>query len=207
MSDKPKSQRGDASSAVRLGAAQKLEESSRQDLATALAHERTLLRTMIDLIPAFIYAKDVGSRFIAMNAALARNMGTRAEDAIGRTDFDFFTRDLAQKFPRVQFLAVYSGQDSMGGVEAREHFEKTARFGFPIVRDEGATLADRFGAIRTPHAFVLGSEGEIFYQGSVDDKRTSEPTRRYLEAALNALGQGRVPEWTRTRPMGCRIER
>jgi PAS domain-containing protein len=54
-----------------------------------LAHERTLLRTMIDLIPAFIYAKDVGSRFIAMNAALARNMGTVAADAIGKTDFDF----------------------------------------------------------------------------------------------------------------------
>ena len=48
---------------------------------------------MIDLIPAFIYAKDVGSRFIAMNAALARNMGTVAADAIGKTDFDFFAPD------------------------------------------------------------------------------------------------------------------
>ena len=55
---------------------------------------------MIDLIPAFIYAKDIGSRFIAMNAALARNMGTTSEQAIGKTDFDFFPRDLAEKFYR-----------------------------------------------------------------------------------------------------------
>jgi len=48
----------------------------RRNLADALAHERNVLRTMIDLIPAFIYAKDAGSRFIAMNTALARNMGT-----------------------------------------------------------------------------------------------------------------------------------
>jgi PAS domain S-box-containing protein len=110
VADKPKGEAGDASAVIRLGAAIKAEESSRQDLATALAHERTLLRTMIDLIPAFIYAKDVGSRFIAMNAALARNMGTKTEDAIGKTDFDFFTPDLARKFYADEQALIQSGQ-------------------------------------------------------------------------------------------------
>jgi PAS domain S-box-containing protein len=94
VADKPKDP-GETSAVLRLRTALKAEESSRQDLATALAHERTLLRTMIDLIPAFIYAKDTESRFIAMNAALARNMGTSSEHAIGRTDFDFHTPELA----------------------------------------------------------------------------------------------------------------
>jgi PAS domain-containing protein len=98
VAENPKDAPAEASAVMRLGAALKAEESSRQDLATALAHERTLLRTMIDLIPAFIYAKDVGSRFIAMNAALARNMGTTADDAIGKTDFDFHKPELAKKF-------------------------------------------------------------------------------------------------------------
>ena len=64
---------------------------------------------MIDLIPAFIYAKDVGSRFIAMNAALARNMGTDAGDAIGKTDFDFFAPDLAKKFYSDEQALLKSG--------------------------------------------------------------------------------------------------
>ena len=39
----------------------------RQNLADALAHERNVLRTMVDLIPAMIYAKDAQSRFTACN--------------------------------------------------------------------------------------------------------------------------------------------
>ena len=64
---------------------------------------------MIDLIPAFIYAKDVGSRFIAMNTALARNMGTVAADAIGKTDFDFFAPELAKKFYSDEQALLKSG--------------------------------------------------------------------------------------------------
>jgi PAS domain S-box-containing protein len=110
VANKPKVEPGDTSAVIRLGAALRPEESSRQDLATALAHERTLLRTMIDLIPAFIYAKDVGSRFIAMNTALARNMGTVADDAIGKTDFDFFAPELAKKFYSDEQALLKSGQ-------------------------------------------------------------------------------------------------
>jgi PAS domain S-box-containing protein len=94
---------------IRISAALEAADSQRQDLATALAHERTLLRTMIDLIPAFIYAKDVGSRFIAMNTALARNMGTVASDAIGKTDFDFFAPELAKKFYADEQALLKSG--------------------------------------------------------------------------------------------------
>jgi PAS domain S-box-containing protein len=99
----------DGTALIRISAALEAADSQRQDLATALAHERTLLRTMIDLIPAFIYAKDVGSRFIAMNTALARNMGTVAADAIGKTDFDFFAPELAKKFYSDEQALLKSG--------------------------------------------------------------------------------------------------
>jgi PAS domain S-box-containing protein len=110
VSDKPQGEPGEASAAFRLGAAIKPENSSRQDLATALAHERTLLRTMIDLIPAFIYAKDTESRFIAINTALARNMGTSTEEALGKTDFDFHKPELAKKFYSDEQSLIRSGQ-------------------------------------------------------------------------------------------------
>jgi PAS domain S-box-containing protein len=109
VADKPKDRADDGTTLIRISAALQAADSQRQDLATALAHERTLLRTMIDLIPAFIYAKDVGSRFIAMNTALARNMGTRADDAIGKTDFDFHTPELAKKFYSDEQALIKSG--------------------------------------------------------------------------------------------------
>ena len=108
MADKPEDMTG-GTALIRISAALEAEASCRQDLATALANERTLLRTMIDLIPAFIYAKDTASRFIAMNAALARNMGTDSAQAIGKTDFDFFEPDLAQKFYSDEQALLKSG--------------------------------------------------------------------------------------------------
>jgi len=98
MSKFPEGESEGGSARVRLSAELQAARSARHDLATALAHERTLLRTMIDLIPAFIYAKDVESRFVAINAHLARSMGTTSADALGKTDFDFFPPELAEKF-------------------------------------------------------------------------------------------------------------
>ena len=89
-----------------------LESSSaeRRNLADALAHERNVLRTMIDLIPAFIYAKDAQSRFTACNKLVANRMGVQPDDLIGKTDFDFFPREMAEKFFNDEQAMMKSGQ-------------------------------------------------------------------------------------------------
>ena len=56
----------------------------------SLARERQILRTLIDNIPDFVYAKDTESRFIVANRTLAHTIGTNPEQLIGKTDFDFF---------------------------------------------------------------------------------------------------------------------
>jgi PAS domain S-box-containing protein len=82
----------------------------RRDLAEALAHERNVLRTMIDLLPAFIYAKDAQSRFTACNELVARRMGASPEELIGKTDFDFFPRPMAEKFFNDEQALIASGK-------------------------------------------------------------------------------------------------
>ncbi len=82
----------------------------RRNLADALAHERNVLRTMIDLIPAFIYAKDAKSRFTAANKLVANRMGVEPADLIGKTDFDFFPREMAEKFFADEQALIESGE-------------------------------------------------------------------------------------------------
>jgi PAS domain S-box-containing protein len=82
----------------------------RRSLQDALAHERNVLRTMIDLIPAFIYAKDAQSRFTACNKLVAARMGVTPESAVGKTDFDFFPREMAEKFFADEQALLASGQ-------------------------------------------------------------------------------------------------
>lgn len=65
----------------------------------ALRHERYLLRTLIDNLPDPIYFKDLEHRFVVGNLAVARIMGAdKPADIIGRTDFDFFPQELAERY-------------------------------------------------------------------------------------------------------------
>lgn len=65
----------------------------------ALARERNLLRTLIDLLPDFIYAKDAEGRFILNNAAHARLIGPREPlELVGRTDRELFPAGLAARY-------------------------------------------------------------------------------------------------------------
>ncbi len=82
----------------------------RRSLQDALAHERNVLRTMIDMIPACIYAKDAQSRFTAANKLVANRMGVEPEQLIGKTDFDFFPREMAEKFFNDEQALIQSGK-------------------------------------------------------------------------------------------------
>ena len=95
----------------------------RRNLADALAHERNVLRTMIDLIPAFIYAKDAHSRFTAANKLVANRMGVEPSELLGKTDFDFFPREHAEKFFADEQALIQSGVPLINREEVA--FDKT----------------------------------------------------------------------------------
>jgi PAS domain S-box-containing protein len=71
--------------------------------------ERALLRTVIDNIPDFIYAKDVNGRFLVANIAVARNLGMTPDQLLGKHDFDLFPREVAQSFHDDEQTLIYSG--------------------------------------------------------------------------------------------------
>ena len=87
---------------------QLLQEHTRTE--EALAHERNLLRTLIDNIPDYIYVKDAEGRFLIANTALARRMGAaRAEELLGRTDSDYYPRDVAARYAEDEREVMRSG--------------------------------------------------------------------------------------------------
>lgn len=61
--------------------------------------DENLLRTLIDNMPDYIYIKDVKSRFVVANKKLAQVHGIRSPmEMAGKTDFDFYPKDLANKY-------------------------------------------------------------------------------------------------------------
>ena len=73
------------------------EKSKRQQAERNLITDRSLLRVLMENIPDPIYFKDAQTRFMRVNRAAARAYGlTDPQQAIGKTDFDFFPPEHAQ---------------------------------------------------------------------------------------------------------------
>ncbi|HTQ50150.1 MAG TPA: PAS domain S-box protein, partial [Candidatus Acidoferrales bacterium] len=82
----------------------------RRVAAEAIANERQLLRTLIDLLPDTFYVKDLDSRFLIANKALAKHFGKEfPSEIVGRTDADFFPPECAAEY-RAAELKVLGGE-------------------------------------------------------------------------------------------------
>lgn len=55
-------------------------------------------RAVVNQLPHRIVVKDVNSVFISCNQSIAEELGIQPQDIVGKTDFDFFPRELAEKY-------------------------------------------------------------------------------------------------------------
>ncbi len=85
----------------------------------ALSAERNLLRNLIDNVPDHVYVKDLDSRFLLANVALARHMGIEPPDElIGKTDFDFYPQEMACGFRKDERRVIETGEPVIHQEEA-----------------------------------------------------------------------------------------
>jgi peroxiredoxin len=128
---------------------------------------------------------------------------------------NFFMKTLAELHQEyagksVQFLAINANvQDSAERVA--EHARKY-EVPFPVLKDEGNVVADRFDARRTPEAFLLDSAGTVLYRGRIDDQygigyQRPKPTVRDLAAAIDEVLAGKPVTTAVTPVAGCIIGR
>jgi len=90
----------------------------RKQAEEALAYERDLLHTLMENIPDHIYFKDRESRFLRINKAQARYMGlTDPQEAVGKSDTDFFPPELATAFRADEEQIVQTGYPLINKVE------------------------------------------------------------------------------------------
>lgn len=76
-----------------------------------LRNERILLRTLVDNLPNSIYVKDKGYRKVLANPSNVKHVGMSSEaDVLGKTDFDLYPRELAEKFFRDDRRVIELGE-------------------------------------------------------------------------------------------------
>ena len=107
-----------------------------------LARERDLLHILMESVPHLIYFKDQQSRYTRINHAQVANLGVdHAQEAVGRTDFDFYPAELAQEFHADECRILQTGvalvdkMERQTGVDATERWLSSTKV--PIIDKEG----------------------------------------------------------------------
>lgn len=74
-----------------------------------LGFERTRLQTLVATIPALVWLKDANGVYLTCNSAFERLFGAPASEILGKTDYDFVDRDLADAFRNNDRIAAEAG--------------------------------------------------------------------------------------------------
>ena len=71
------------------------------------------------------------------------------------------------------------------------------------------TMADIFGATRTPECFLFNADEKLVYHGAIDDNQNGGDgvTRKHLMVAFDELLAGKDISTKTTRSVGCTIKR
>lgn len=89
-----------------------------KQLEDALAKEKDLLQSLMDNVPDYIYFKDLDSKYIRINKAVAESLHVKdLNEVYGKCDHDFFPKEVADVFLAHEKEIFSSGKPIIGRIE------------------------------------------------------------------------------------------
>ena len=130
--------------------------------APAQSLDSTILHVLMDTIPDRIYFKDLQSRFVRNNLAQARSLGAASpEDCVGKTDYDYFSREHADQAFIDEQVIIRTGRPIIGKVEHTTMRDGTRTWVSTTKmpwRDHTGRIIGTFGLTRNVTATKLAEE-------------------------------------------------
>jgi peroxiredoxin len=113
------------------------------------------------------------------------------------------------KDKNVVWLAVNSTNQT--APEANREFAKKYKLPYPILDDRSGTVGRLYGAITTPHMFIISKDGLVVYDGAIDNAPNGKTidgadTVNYVDKALSELTTGRLVSIPKTQSYGCSVK-
>ena len=150
-------------------------------LVADMASRKAQLRTLIQTIPDLVWLKDPQGVYLACNPAFERLFGAREPDILGKTDYDFVSKDQADFFRQKDREAV-----AAGGPRVNEEWVTLAESGARILLETLKTpMVDQSGVL----VGVLGIARDITEQDSHTRERTKLQAQLYEAQKLESIGR------------------
>ena len=173
----------------------------RKNVEKILLLKEERLRQIIDLVPHFIFAKDLEGRFILVNQAVAKNYGTTVQGLIGKTDADFSKEPQeVEHFIEDDLEVIRTGkpklipEESITNAQGQTRFLSTVKIPFtasgiasPCILGVAVDITDyKFAqeALSASQHFVdsiLNSTPNLIYVFDLIEKRNVYCNRRSLD--------------------------
>lgn len=114
----------------------------------------------------------------------------------------------------VWFTVISSSPGSQGYVTAdqeNEYMQKMHAVPTAALLDPKGDIGHLYGAKTTPHMFVINPQGQLIYNGAIDDKATPDQSdingaKNYVSEALQEAMAGQPVATATTRPYGCSVK-
>ena len=117
-----------------------------------------------------------------------------------------YINQLSLKFKNIKFIGVHSKKYSTN--EDVEQYLADKKLNFPIYNDPDLKIADQFKALKTPHAFIVATNGEIIYNGGITNTTFPDHAKTaFLKDALTDVQGQKLPSPAETKTLGCFIVR
>ena len=143
----------------------------RENMQGVAAKDDKKLSSLVENIPAMIFVKDDSLNYVSCNENYAHDLGIAAEAIEGKSDFDFFSRDLAEIYRADDKSVLQTGNTY---TFERKYFTNNQVFWVLFIK---TPLKDNTGNI----SGILG----IFYD--ITDKKTREDALLLANQQLNLL--------------------
>ena len=92
---------------------------------------------------------------------------------------------------------------------ANAKFKAANDLPYPILVDQSGEVGHLYGAMTTPHMYVIDGGGNLVYIGAIDDDPRGNkdgPSTNYVSAALDEVLAGTAVSTAETKPYGCSVK-
>lgn len=100
-------------------------------------------------------------------------------------------------------------RDDQDSYEAMKQYAADQGYAWYYLVDKNHTMADAFGANRTPECFLFDNNGKLAYHGAIDDNPSDagSVSRKHLKEAINESVTGKEVTVKQSKSVGCSIKR
>jgi len=137
-----------------------------------LRNSESLYHSLVETMPQNVFRKDLKGRFTFANKQYCKHYNCKLEDILGKTDFDFFPKELAEKYTRDDQRVLETGQT------------------YEIVEDH-QPLGQEMTTTQVVKTPLYGADGKIIgLQGifwDVTEQRQMEESLRNSESLYHSL--------------------